>query len=442
MQRFVNEGANGSLVWEVWVEGEDVHQRSGKLGGKLKHTWDRPGSAGRKGTKAFKPADVRALERANKKIQDKVRKGYREVNLDTNEVIEKASRQMDFHEIQRNFRFGKPLGRQPDADKATAKLVANGEPIFTIKRDGLCHFMLVTPDKDVRLYTRRLDECTASYPWLVHDMLQMGFPPRTIAAFELVCINQKTQRDDRKMAQSLSRSLAERAVRLQQDPFHRPIAVFLGFPFWDGDPLMQTQIVEDWMGHTFNIVHTRSKELRYVQNMDVIHGTFDQAKEYAITNGHEGLVVYDAGACFGDRAFNFRGRVERTHCYKWKPIYEADCLMIFDPDDSLKSGYQHRGSWGKGRLKKLPGQFALYQYDSRGMLHYLCNVGTGFTDEDREDAMNQALENGACAGVGIIKYVSRTFKAAGDDTNAMSEPVFLGWHSDKISPEAKDSRLG
>lgn len=441
MQRFVNEGSKKTLVWEIWVDGEEVHQQSGVLGGKMKHTWDRPGPAGKEGTKAYKPADIRAIERANKKIEDKTRKGYREVDPETNEVIEKASREMDFHEIQRNFRYGKPLGTQPKAQKEIDKVLEDGEPIFTVKRDGLCHFVLVTPDEDIRLYTRRLDECTAWYPHLVAEFKKMKMPPRTIGAFELVCVDAKTGKDNRKMTQSLSRSLADRAVRLQEDPFRRPHAVMLGFPFWDGRPIMKEMLVDSWLELMFNEVHARAKGFRYVESMDILHTTFELAQEYVIEGGHEGLVVYDGDACFGEKAFNFRGRVERTPSYKWKPIFELDAIMIFDPEDEFETGHLHRGAWGKGRIKNLPGRVALYQFDSDGVIHYLCNVGGGFTEEQRGELLDRARAGEGNAGVGIIKYVSRTFESKGDDTNALSEPVFLGFHPDKTVDEAVEPEL-
>jgi predicted DNA-binding WGR domain protein len=441
VQRFINEGSKKTLVWEIWVDGEEVHQQSGVLGGKMKHTWDRPGSAGKKGTKAFKPADVRAIERANKKIQDKTRKGYREVDENDN-VIETASREMDFYEIQRNFRYGKPLGTQPRAQKAIDKVIEDGEPIFTVKRDGLCHFVLVTPNKDIRLYTRRLDECTDWYPYLVAEFKKMKLPTKTIGAFELVSINEKTKRDDRKATQSLSRGLADRAVRLQEDPFRRPHAVMLGFPFWDGEPIMKTMLVDSWMELVFNEVHKRAGKLRYIEKMEIFHGDFEKATQHVIENKLEGLVVYDGDACFGEKAFNFRGRVERTPCYKWKPIFELDAVMVFDPDDEFDSEFEYVGAWGKGRIKRLPGKVALYQYDDSGKLHYLCNVGGGFTDEQRGEALNRSRAGNGIIGVGIIKYVSRTFKSEGDDTNALTEPVFLGFHPDKTIDEATESRLG
>jgi len=437
----VNEGSKKTLVWEIWVDGEEVHQQSGVLGGKMKHTWDRPGPAGKEGTKAYKSADVRAIERANKKIEDKTRKGYREVDLKTNEVIEKASRKMDFYEIQRNFRYGKPLGTQPKAQKEIDKVIKDGEPIFTVKRDGLCHFALVTPDKDIRLYTRRLDECTDWYPHLVSEFKKMELPTRTICAFELVCVDPKTGKDDRKMAQSLSRSLADRAVRLQEDPFRRPHAVILGFPFWKGHPIMKDMIVDTWMELVFNEVHKRAKKLRYIENMEILHGSFEEAQKYVLENGYEGLVVYDGDSCFGEKALNFRGRVERTSSYKWKPIFELDAIMIFDPDDEFESGYEETGAWGKGRIKNLPGTIALYQYDSDGVIHYLCNVGGGFTEEQRGELLDRARAGEGNAGVGIIKYVSRTFKSKGDDTNALTEPVFLAFHPDKTVDEAVEPEL-
>ena len=446
MQRFVNEGSKRPIVWEIWVDDEEVHQRSGVLDGKLKHTWDRPGPAGKEGTKAYKPADVRALERANKKITDKTRKGYREVDLETGEFLELASREMEFFEIQRNFRYGKPLGKQPKAQKEIYKLIETGDPIITVKRDGLCHFVLVTPDRNIRLYTRRLDECTDSYPHLIEDFHKLKLPPKTIGAFELVCENPLTKRDDRKMIQKLSRSLPDRAVRLQEDPLYRPRAVMLGFPFWDGFALMKEATVTQWLEALNSEILMRAKGTRYIRLMKVVKGSFEFAKQWAIERGLEGLVIYDGDAIFGDKAFNFRGRVERTASYKWKPIFEDDFVMIFNPKGEISAEGLPGGGYGKGRLMELPGQIALYQWDMDGgdplaEMHFICNVGSGFTDAQRKDILVRARNKGGIVGVGVIKYTSRTFKSDGEDTNALSEPIFLHFHPDKTFDEAVEPKL-
>ena len=174
--------------------------------------------------------------------------------------------------------------------------------------------------------------------------------------------------------------------------------------------------------------------------MEAVTGTLDELMITVRNEGLEGLVIYDAEAIFGDAVMNFRGREERPEAWKWKPIQEGDFIVVFDPDGAWSSG-KPGGRYGKGRLKDLPGVVALYQFGAGGMMHYICNCGSGFTEDQRKYVLRKAANSAGIAGVARIKYESRTFISEGDDTNALTAPIFLEWHPDKSTTEAFDARL-
>ena len=443
MSRFIKKGSRGqALVWEIWVEGDQVHRKSGQLGGSLVSTWDRPGPAGKPGTKGFVSAETRALERALYMTTKKKQGGYREVDEHGNYIEAQAQAdEVNFNELQQNYEVGKPLNPTTIKDLKAREDLCNDvkRSIFTIKEDGLCHHILITSSKDVKIYTRKIEPCTDKYPYIVEEVKQLKLPPKTILTCEFVVKMPGGLRDDRKSIQSISKSLTDRALNLQQSPLCRPEAVVLHAQFWGGKPLVRDLPVQSWMQHLQDFFEDGFH--RYVYPLKVYFGSFELAKQYVTDKGLEGLVVYDKESVFGDKAFNLRGTTERTACFKWKPIYETDCVMIFNPDRAFGNKMAAGGEWGSGRIKKLPKGVALYQYDDRGELHFLCNCGSGFTDEDREKVLRMAIGGLGIVGVGVIHYASRFFKSEGDDSNAMLEPIFKGFHPDKSVKEAVEPRL-
>lgn len=447
MRVFLQRGKKQPLEWRIWVDGDTVHMESGVKGGKMKHTSDVPGSIGKVGTKAYKDPETYAQEIALRQIREKVdRLGYREVNSDTYEYLEDQSDdEINWKSPPKNMRFMKCRHQpKPDEKKKLAELmdvVENGNPIMTIKRDGMMHPIFIDEAGDVHIFTRRFDRCTDNYPHIVKEVAACDFPPKTILLAEFVCI--KNKKDDRRLVQTLDRSLPDRAKKIQEDPFRRPKAVVLGIPYWNGKPIMATKTCEEWIEFMHG-VFDRLNKLEYLEVMQILVGDLDLCMELVVEKKWEGLVIYDGDAVFGDAVVNFRGREERPRAWKWKPILEGDFIVVFDPDGDFDGGFAkgEAGKWGRGRLQNLPGNVALFQYDSAGMMHYICNVGSGFTEEQRKELLQRARNGDGFAGVAEIKYESRTFVSEGDDTNALTAPIFLRWREDKTLDEAVEERLG
>lgn len=442
MRVFRQAGKTQPLEWRIWVDGENVYMESGVAGGRMKQTHDRPGPVGKFGTKGYKDAKTQAILVSERHIRDKIdRLGYQEVNWVTGEIIEShRADDLDFSNPAKNVRFMK-CRHQPDPDtKEMAELQAvidSGRAIYTIKRDGMMHPILIDEEGAVRIFTRRMDPCTDKYPYLVREVAKAQLPPQTVLLTELVV--EQGGRDNRRLVQTLDRSLPERARLLQEDPFRRPKAIVLGIPYWNGLSIMSEMQVREWIDFMYR--HLGTRRFQYLDLMATMTGTLDGLMEMVREEQLEGLVIYDGEAVFGDAVVNFRGREERPEAWKWKPIQEGDFLVVFDPDGAWSSDGHNAGRYGKGRLKELPGVVALYQYGRSGTLHYVCNCGSGFTEDQRRYVLRRAANHQGVAGVARIKYESRTFIAEGDDTNALTAPIFLEWHPDKSPNEAFDERL-
>lgn len=454
MRVFVQKGKANPLQWEIWLEGETVHMRSGVVGGKMKHTSDRPGSIGKKGTKAYRDPLVHAVEIAERQIREKVeRLGYREVNPDSREFLEDQSdEEINWSDPPKNMRFMK-CRKQPNDDekKKLAELdevITSGRAIYTVKRDGMMHPIFIDENEQVHIFTRRFDRCTDNYPHLRKEVEQCKFPPRTILLTELVCLGHM-KKDNRRLVQTLDRSLPQRAVEIQQDPFRRPKAVVLGIPYYNGAPIMASQTVDNWIDFLYRTLEGVEKRLKksltYIEPMMTLHGDFDDIVDQVIASNWEGLVIYDGEAAFGDAVVNFRGREERPRAWKWKIYHEDDFVVLFDPEmlhaEHHNQSDKQVGTWGRGRLQFLPGAVALYQFDSNETPHYICNLGSGFSEDQRKELLETAEANNGIAGVAEVRFESRTYKSEGYDTNALTAPIFVRWTVDKEPEEVINNHL-
>jgi len=421
------------------------------------HTYDTPGPAGKEGTKAFVSAEDRALERALYLTKKKKDAGYREVDPNTWELLEDEAVddiQWSTNELPPNFEVGKPLDPKTKNDlHARAELVADKRRrLITLKEDGLCYVIMIGDSNNVQIYSRKMEYFTEHFPYIVEAVERMRFPARTVLTCEFV-IKKSDGRDDRKAMQQL-KGKPDRTRKLQENPLMRPTAVVLNCPYWAGEPVLKTKPVLEWMGliqdfFEEKLQHSLKKRLilQFLRPIQVLHGDFDECKQFVIDNEHEGLVIYDVRKSFGEKAFNFRGTTERTPCFKWKPYFEADCILVFNPSGEI-SGNPHAlqgGEYGTaGKVRGLPKNVALYQFDGTDSDRdavFLSNCGSGFTIEQRGELLERARKHAGVCGVAEIRYASRFFKSRGDDTNALIEPIFKGWHADKVMTEAVEPKL-
>lgn len=450
MKTFIKKGSKGQIrVWKIEVIKDQVHRWSGQKDGAMTLTYDTPGPAGKVGTKAYVTAEDRAIERALYLIKKKKDAGYREADPKTLKLIEEeADTDINWfkHELPRNFEIGKPLDPKTKRDlKARDELVNSENSIITLKEDGLCFVIMISYDNIVQIYSRKMEYFTSHFWYIIRAVKAMHFPAKTILTCEFV-IKKLDGRDDRKAMQSL-KGKAETALDRQKNPHWRPTAVILNTPYWAGEPVLKTEPVVDWMGRLQDFCEDRGCDIRsegYIRPVEILYGNFDQCKQYVLDNEHEGLVIYDKTSCFGEKAFNFRGTTERTPCFKWKPYFETDCVMVFNPDMEFgpAAPFGEGGMYGTaGKVRDLPKNVSLFQLDDAGNPVFLSNCGSGFTIDQRKQVLELAKKNGGVVGVAEIRYATRFFKSRGDDTNALLEPIFKDLHSDKEPAEVIEPKL-
>lgn len=427
-------------VWRIAVEGDRIITKYGYSGGTIRKTEDVPGPSARE------TAEERAISRAEKLIKDKLNTGYTEYDLYTDVPVGKEA------ETEVNFDGAPPDGLEvfkpkvmpKEGDKEHKKMmdaINRGDEIITKKYDGMKHLVMVDSKSGVRLFTRRMEECTFHYPQIINELHRLRFPNKTILAVELYVPRDKFTEDFLSM-QSLSRSLPERAVEIQKLSLALPKAVILSPVFWGGEPIIKTEKVIDWLTlvdrHIYKNRRHRKKIRRCVHTMQTFSGGLEDAMNKVKLYGFEGLVVYDSEACFGEKAFNFRGKSERPECWKQKFIYEDDFVAIFDPH--RKKGLEIVGSFGSGKNMNKPKSLALYQYNKLNQLTYVCNVGTGLDDKTRDMIAKAAKEDG-WARVVAVEYTKRKYISKGDISNALTFPSFKKIHEDKLMEECVDENL-
>lgn len=444
MRTFINRGKSKLLYWAIGIDENDpsiIHMHSWLDGSdKKKKTWDRPGSIGKEGTKAYRDPQTYALIRVQQEIDKKLRQGYREAG---EEVDLSGKPALNFRSPQKGFALWKPQQKPEIGTKAyerMMKVIDEGAALFTVKRDGNRHLITVDDGGEINIFTRRLDRCTEWYPWLVEEIQAFGLPPKTLLDVELVV--EKDGVDDRRAFQSLSRSLKNRALDLQvANPRKKPTAIVIGTPIWHGDYIIETMPVIEWMEHLYERIGPLAKHADYVQMMEMLPShDFAACKQIVEEEKREGLVIYDMNAVFGDHAITVNGHPHRPSVWKWVPVYEGDFIVVFDPDGV--SSWPVKGDWGKGRRKNLPGRVALYQYGSDYAIHYVGLCGSGFNESQLREVLSRTAKlGGGVAGVAKVSYRSRSYRSEGGPSNALTIPVFVNWRDDKTFEEAQDDRL-
>lgn len=76
------------------------------------------------------------------------------------------------------------------------------------------------------------------------------------------------------------------------------------------------------------------------------------------------------------------------------------------------------GTFGSGKHSGQVGTVSLYQFTPKGVPVYICEVGTGFSDEQKEQLADVAAYP-LCLQ---IKFDDRRYRANGDDSNALQFP--------------------
>ena len=468
------QGRKHILTWAIRVEGATETTWYGVLNGQLQTT-----SNTYKGVNVGKANEVTdteyALDRAERKILMKRREGY--VEFCNGQPIEEPSQDaiVPGRPLPRNVCFYKP---DNTVGAGMLKKIREGRAVFTRKRDGLMHVIRTTED-EVEIYSRRMMRSLDKepkrtweerFPHLYEEVLTLllngTIPPHSLLLGDLIV--DRKGKDDFEHVESITKSLTPKALKDQEAEGYASFYVW-DIAFWGGEDVISTRTVAERYG----TITESFKGSEWVLPIDVwtpaqiweegmaafatLHSavpikpktTFPTAVFHtaegeltipleglaialAVQRDWEGWVVVDPRGIYGDRAYTFRGHPDRpgAFCSKLKPVFELDAIAYWDPDRGI-------GTWGTGKNQGQVGSLALFQLNSNYEEVYLCDVGSGLSDERRIELANPALY----PLVVKVLYNRRTFISRGDKTNALTIPRFVAVRDDKDPEECVEPLL-
>ena len=439
----INSRTSAPRVWKIWVVGSVINYAWGQIGGR-EQTATEISQGVNLGKKNETSPEAYAVDRAREMCRKKNWEGYREVFHGSDgtsgfyDPTEKPA--IDFDQpLPLNLSFYKPLN---SASSGLLKKAERGEAFYTRKMNGMMH-VIVRDSKDrVQIYSRRMlrchdDESETGLTWNARfshivAAAESFMPANSILLGELVVM--KGRKEDFKLVQSYTKSLTQQSIKDQAANGYPSFCIW-DIAFWDGKDLVSQAPVRD----RYDLIHEidYSKGKGHIFPLEVLPGVFfknpDAAVEFAKKEGWEGFVIADPNGIYGDRAYNFKGKPDRpgTFCAKLKPAYESDFVVMWNPD----AGYGERSNKGRyaGGIKSV----ALFQYNSKGEFIFISNLNSGLTEQMKIDLAKPSLY----PRVWQVEYTERTYKSAGDDTNALTFARFIRERDDKLPKECIDEEL-
>jgi hypothetical protein len=217
-------------VWEIRVEGDRVFTRHGLLGGQMQET-NYVGKLKNKGKKNEITPQQDAIAEARRDVRKKYDfEGYDEYVEEKN--IDRRNENISIPHLLTNlpgsFCLYKPENEIED-QKKLFDLANSGQALYTLKRDGVAHWLVVDYYNNIQIYSRRsrpwsdteepteredgtLDYSTAKpwalrFPHLVAEVRRLQLPPGTMMAVELVAVNPVTGKDDLRISSGYTKGL-------------------------------------------------------------------------------------------------------------------------------------------------------------------------------------------------------------------------------------------
>jgi ATP-dependent DNA ligase len=412
LRRFIQDKGRTSKpqVWEIQHTDNCILVLWGQLGGAMQETVQtfEAKNVGKSNEKS--PYDVAKKEHEDL-IKGKLKAGYHEVNLKTNKPLTTVSKAVfDFnapHEKSTHFKVFKP---QSSMNAYMQKLAAERDALFSRKRDGYMHYLIVDEDGVPNLYSANMAlthekepdiPLIQRFPRIQEDLARLELLPKTMLVGE-ICTSALTHHDvdghavdDFQYVGAVLKSLTPRALSLQDEKGHLAFCIW-DVVFSDGEswvkemgaksrfdllremvtdldttaitvPEMVTLEVD---GFKVRSVDAQEYHLEYDDPDDPINDIVNWAKN----KKWEGFVVVDPKATYGDKSWSFHGKNERPkELCKLKPDIDVDVIVYWDPKKKL-------GEMGKGKHSGQVGSVAAFLWDGKNEVP-VGKVGTGITDE-------------------------------------------------------------
>lgn len=429
--------------WKCWVTGDTIQYEWGQVGGALQQASEK-GYVVNKGKKNQVSAEDYALYLAREKCRKKHWEGYREVlvKVDGSTVmLDEHQTKIDFSNPPLNLCFWKP-DNSPGA--GILKKAENGKVVYVRKMNGLMYCAWADSNGQVFLTSRKMlrqydgEEGTDKtwnhrFPHIIEG-LQGILPPKSCVLGELVAFDRQNK-DSLSLIGTYTKSLTQRALDEQGA---NGWAWFYpwGVAFWDG----QDMVTESPLGAQYELIKTTFPNAApFIHPQILKPGEIEgynlpaDFRKLAEQWGWEGFVMVDPEEPMGDRGMNFKGKPDRPGkvAAKVKPEFEDDFIVFWDPEKG-HGDYSSKGRYGGKGMESA----TLWQYNQKGELVYIANVGSGLTEEMKTTAHPSQFPQ-----VWQVKYTDRRYKSQGDKTNALDHPRFFALRTDKKPEECINPEL-
>lgn len=262
-------------------------------------------------------------------ITNKTKEGYA-IAESLDKLPDLDSNKMDFNDIPVEFCCSKPY--TSISEFKLNKMIGNEKARFFIKENGVCTYILITEDQDVKIYSRRIDEHTKKYPKIVEAVKSIRYLPNTLLITEFV-IDPSLKiphMEGFKLMSSISRSDTlkgkvkeniDQTIALQE--IHEVKAVVFNVLFYNGKDLTDLPYSEVYDLHIEHLKNSKQSTLIIPEELEF--PDYESANKWAKKNKlqHEGLVVWDREE---NAEITYNGKPSRRACYKLKPVTEDDVI--------------------------------------------------------------------------------------------------------------------
>jgi predicted DNA-binding WGR domain protein len=359
----VQSNSNGRVKFiKLICDNDTVHREWGLVGGKTQTTSNTYDYINKGKSNELSPAAAADID-FYRIIEIKKKEGY--VVTDSIDNIPNLNNDlMDFENLPVNFCVSKPHTKI--SRSKFNKLIKNKVARSFIKENGLCHFVLITSNGGIKIYTRRVDDHTSKYGKLVESIKEHNFSPNTLFVGEIIIDPElgMPHMQAFKRVSSISRSDTlkgkvkddiSKTLKLQEET---PVKMVVFNVLFAGG--------EDVTGGTYEQVLDSIKGKLHgdlLEPREAEFETYNEAYEWVKENidMHEGLVVWNMEE---NAEITYNGKPNRRACYKLKATRE---------DDVVAYGWEE----GSGAKQGKVGSLLIGKYNSEGKIVPLGKVGSG-----------------------------------------------------------------
>ncbi len=356
-----------------YLDGATLSRDWGTLGGAEPQPTSNTFGYTNQGKSNEMPPEETALAAYNKVVAIKIKEGYQPVDsLDNAEALipKLGNEQFDMASIPTGLCCSKPTASIP-LEKLQA-LVDENAVSFFMKLNGLCHYVVIDPDKQVKIYTRRWDDHTRKYPAIVKYVESRNYPANSMfiaefvvepmmniphmEAFALMSSISKANVSGSKVKDDLTKTL----TRLEKHPVR---ACVYGICYWDNKKVWhksyrsQKPLLDERFGYI-----TEEEDILFAP-LEMYFGSAAAAIAWTkkFRKLHEGLVAWVMNEAM---EMTFNGKPKLRAAYKIKDSAEMDVIA----SDYLE---------GTGKLQGKIGSLLIGLWNEAGEFVEMGKTGSG-----------------------------------------------------------------